>query len=134
MLLLLWPPSRTRTDSSLSTTGRAIPRRFPRGICRSVREEKNYPNDKAVLAGASVVWFPVKEVCKHPRNNCTSGSWISSFPECAAATLDPSPGALCIQISGSQVGLFPITCLTKQFHNKIILTLTFNTCQVTAWN
>ena len=108
----------------------------------SIRERKgSYPNDKAVLAvRACVVRFPVKEVCIHPRNNCTSSSWISSFPECASARLDPSPGALgiplriLIQVGGSQVGLFPTTCLAKQFHDKVILTLAFNTCQVTSWN
>ena len=91
-----------------------------------------YPNDKAVLVISSVVWFPVEEVCVHPRHSCSSRRWISIFPECAAATLDPKPGALVVQICGSQVGLSPAACLTQQLHHKVILTLTFNACEVAA--
>ena len=93
-----------------------------------------YPNNEAVLTRRpAIVGFPVQEVGVHASHGSATRGWVSSLPECGAFRLDPLPSALHVEIGGAEVGLSPTAGFPEQRHHKIVLTLSFYACEVTAW-
>ena len=92
------------------------------------------PNNEAVLTRRpAIVGFPVQEVGVHASHGSAARGRVSSLPECGAFRLDPLPSALHVEIGGAEVGLSPTTGFPEQRHHKVVLTLTFYACEVTAW-
>ena len=93
-----------------------------------------YPNNEAVLTRRpAIVGFPVQEVGVHASHGSATRGRVSSLPECGAFRLDPLPSALHVEIGGTEVGLSPTAGFPEQRHHKVVLTLTFYACEVTAW-
>ena len=93
-----------------------------------------YPNNEAVLTRRpAIVGFPVQEIGVHASHGSATRGWVSSLPECGASRLDPLPSALHVKIGGAEVGLSPTASFPEQRHHKVVLTLTFYACEITAW-